>query len=156
MRLLKKLKTLFVPREQEITYSFNVSSRRVNRYVLGNETVNITLREVRVVNVAYPRLTSRDVLLTINDLVGIVEGATLDTDILYILNSISKQSEETLKLNSEVNTVIDTVFGGNQTKTLNLTVMGKGSKIEELKSKSGLEIIKYALSNKLLCAFKEI
>ena len=156
MRLLKKLKTLFVPREQEITYSFNVSSRRVNRYVLGNETVNITLREVRVVNVAYPRLTSRDVLLTINDLVGIVEGATLDTNILYILNSISEQSEETLKLNSEVNTVIDTVFGGNQTKTLNLTVMGKGSKIEELKSKSGLEIIKYALSNKLLCAFKEI
>ena len=156
MGLFKKLKTLFVPREQEITYSFNVSSRRVNRYVLGNETVNITLREVRVVNVAYPRLTSRDVLLTINDLVGIVEGATLDTDILYILNSISKQSEETLKLNSEVNTVIDTVFGGNQTKTLNLTVMGKGSKIEELKSKSGLEIIKYALSNKLLCAFKEI
>ena len=156
MRLFKKLKTLFAPREQEITYSFNVSSRRVNRYVLGNETVNITLREVRVVNVAYPRLTSRDVLLTINDLVGIVEGATLDTDILYILNSISKQSEETLKLNSEVNTVIDTVFGGNQTKTFNLTVMGKGSKIEELKSKSGLEIIKYALSNKLLCAFKEI
>ena len=156
MGLFKKLKTLFVPREQEITYSFNVSSRRVNRYVLGNETVNITLREVRVVNVAYPRLTSRDVLLTINDLVGIVEGATLDTDILYILNSISKQSEETLKLNSEVNTVIDTVFGDNQTKTLNLTVMGKGSKIEELKSKSGLEIIKYALSNKLLCAFKEI
>ena len=156
MGLFKKLKTLFVPREQEITYSFNVSSRRVNRYVLGNETVNITLREVRVVNVAYPRLTSRDVLLTINDLVGIVEGATLDTDILYILNSISEQSEETLKLNSEVNTVIDTVFGGNQTKTLNLTVMGKGSKIEELKSKSGLEIIKYALSNKLLCAFKEI
>lgn len=156
MRLLKKLKTLFVPREQEITYSFNVSSRNVKRYVLGNETVNITLREVRVVNVAYPRLTSRDVLLTINDLVGIVEGATLDTDILHILDSISKQSEETLKLNSEVNTVIDTVFGGNQTKTLNLTVMGKGSKIEELKSKSGLEIIKYALSNKLLCAFKEI
>ena len=156
MGLFKKLKTLFVPREQEITYSFNVSSRRVNRYVLGNETVNITLREVRVVNVAYPRLISRDVLLTINDLVGIVEGATLDTDILYILNSISKQSEETLKLNSEVNTVIDTVFGGNQTKTFNLTVMGKGSKIEELKSKSGLEIIKYALSNKLLCAFKEI
>lgn len=156
MRLFKKLKTLFVPREQEITYSFNVSSRRVNRYVLGNETVNITLREVRVVNVAYPRLTSRDVLLTINDLVGIVEGATLDTDILHILDSISKQSEETLKLNSEVNTVIDTVFGGNQTKTLSLTVMGKGSKIEELKSKSGLEIIKYALSNKLLCAFKEI
>ena len=156
MGLFKKLKTLFVPREQEITFSFNVSSRRVNRYVLGNETVNITLREVRVVNVAYPRLTSRDVLLTINDLVGIVEGATLDTDILYILNSISKQSEKTLKLNSEVNTVIDTVFGGNQTKTLNLTVMGKGSKIEELKSKSGLEIIKYALSNKLLCAFKEI
>lgn len=156
MGLFKKLKTLFVPREQEITYSFNVSSRRVNRYVLGNETVNITLREVRVVNVAYPRLTSRDVLLTINDLVGIVEGATLDTNILYILNSISEQSEETLKLNSEVNTVIDTVFGGNQTKTLNLTVMGKGSKIEELKSKSGLEIIKYALSNKLLCAFKEI
>ena len=156
MGLLKKLKTLFVPREQEITYSFNVSSRRVNRYVLGNETINITLREVRVVNVAYPRLTSRDVLLTINDLVGIVEGATLDTNILYILNSISEQSEETLKLNSEVNTVIDTVFGGNQTKTLNLTVMGKGSKIEELKSKSGLEIIKYALSNKLLCAFKEI
>ena len=156
MRLLKKLKTLFVPREQEITYSFNVSSRRVKRYVLGNETVNITLREVRVVNVAYPRLTSRDILLTINDLVGIVEGATLDTDILHILDSISKQPEETLKLNSEVNTVIDTVFGGNQTKTLNLTVMGKGSKIEELKSKSGLEIIKYALSNKLLCAFKEI
>ena len=156
MGLFKKLKTLFVPREQEITFSFNVSSRRVNRYVLGNETVNITLREVRVVNVAYPRLTSRDVLLTINDLVGIVEGATLDTDILYILNSISEQSEETLKLNSEVNTVIDTVFGGNQTKTLNLTVMGKGNKIEELKSKSGLEIIKYALSNKLLCAFKEI
>ena len=156
MGLFKKLKTLFVPREQEITYSFNVSSRRVNRYVLGNETVNITLREVRVVNVAYPRLTSHDVLLTINDLVGIVENATLDTDILYILNSISGQSEEILKLNSEVNTVIDTVFGGNQTKTLNLTVMGKGSKIEELKSKSGLEIIKYALSNKLLCAFKEI
>ena len=156
MGLFKKLKTLFVPREQEITFSFNVSSRRVNRYVLGNETVNITLREVRVVNVAYPRLTSRDVLLIINDLVGIVEGATLDTDILHILDSISKQSEETLKLNSEVNTVIDTVFGGNQTKTLNLTVMGKGSKIEELKSKSGLEIIKYALSNKLLCAFKEI
>ena len=156
MGLFKKLKTLFVPREQEITFSFNVSSRCVNRYVLGNETVNITLREVRVVNVAYPRLTSRDVLLTINDLVGIVEGATLDTDILHILNSISEQSEETLKLNREVNTVIDTVFGGNQTKTFNLTVMGKGSKIEELKSKSGLEIIKYALSNKLLCAFKEI
>ena len=156
MKLFKKLKTLFVPREQEITYSFNVSNRNVHRYNLANETVNVTLREVRVFNVAYPRLTSRDVLLTINDFVGIVEDATLDTSILHILDSISKQSEETLKLNSEVNTVIDTVFGGNQTKTLNLTVMGKGSKIEELKSKSGLEIIKYALSNKLLCAFKEI
>ena len=156
MKLFKKLKTLFVPREQEITYMFNVSSRNVHRYNLANETVNITLREIRVFNVASPRLTSRDVLLSINDLVGIVEGATLDTSILYILNSISKQSEETLKLNSEVNTVIDTVFGGNQTKTLNLTVMGKGSKIKDLKSKTGLEVIKYALSNKLLCAFKEI
>lgn len=156
MKLFKKLKTLFVPREQEITYMFNVSSRNVHRYNLANETVNIILREVRVFNVVSPRLTSRDVLLTINDLVGIVEGATLDTNILYILNSISEQSEETLKLNSEVNTVIDTVFGGNQTKTLSLTVTGKGSKIEELKSKSGLEIIKYALSNKLLCVFKEI
>ena len=156
MGLFKKLKTLFVPREQEITYSFNVSSRRVNRYVLGNETVNITLREVRVVNVAYPRLTSRDVLLTINDLVGIVEGATLDTDILYILNSISEQSEETLKLNSEVNTVVDTVFKDNQAKTLSLTIIGKGSKIKDLKSKTGLEVIKYILSNKLDCVFKEI
>ena len=156
MGLFKKLKTLFVPREQEITYSFNVSSRRVNRYVLGNETVNITLREVRVVNVAYPRLTSRDVLLTINDLVGIVEGATLDTSILHILDSISKQSEETLKLNSEVNTVMDTVFKDNQTKTLSLTIIGKGSKIKDLKSKTGLEVIKYILSNKLDCVFKEI
>ena len=156
MSLFEKLKTLFVPREQEITYSFNVSSRNVKRYVLGNETVNITLREVRVVNVAYPRLTSRDVLLTINDLVGIVEGATLDTDILYILNSISKQSEETLKLNSEVNTVMDTVFKDNQTKTLSLTIIGKGSKIKDLKSKTGLEVIKYILSNKLDCVFKEI
>ena len=90
MRLFKKLKTLFVPREQEITYMFNVSSRNVHRYNLANETVNITLREVRVFNVASPRLTSRDVLLTINDFVGIVEGVTLDTSILHILNSISK------------------------------------------------------------------
>jgi hypothetical protein len=156
MKLFKKLKTLFVPREQEITYSFNVSNRNVNRYILGNETVNITLREVRVFNVAYPRLTSRDVLLTINDLVGIVEGATLDTSILHILDSISKQSEETLKLNSEVNTVMDTVFKDNQTKTLSLTIIGKGSKIKDLKSKTGLEVIKYILSNKLDCVFKEI
>ena len=156
MKLFKKLKTLFVPREQEITYMFNVSSRNVHRYNLANETVNITLREVRVFNVAYPRLTSRDVLLTINDLVGIVEGATLDTSILHILDSISKQSEETLKLNSEVNTVMDTVFKDNQTKTLSLTIIGKGSKIKDLKSKTGLEVIKYILSNKLDCVFKEI
>ena len=156
MKLFKKLKTLFVPREQEITYMFNVSSRNVHRYNLANETVNVTLREVRVFNVAYPRLTSRDVLLTINDLVGIVEGATLDTSILHILDSISKQSEETLKLNSEVNTVMDTVFKDNQTKTLSLTIIGKGSKIKDLKSKTGLEVIKYILSNKLDCVFKEI
>ena len=156
MKLFKKLKTLFVPREQEITYMFNVSSRNVNRYILGNETVNVTLREVRVFNVASPRLTSRDVLLSINDLVGIVEGATLDTSILHILDSISKQSEETLKLNSEVNTVMDTVFKDNQTKTLSLTIIGKGSKIKDLKSKTGLEVIKYILSNKLDCVFKEI
>nr|DAS77544.1 MAG TPA: hypothetical protein [Caudoviricetes sp.] len=156
MKLFKKLKTLFVPREQEITYMFNVSSRNVHRYNLANETVNITLREVRVFNVAYPRLTSRDVLLTINDLVGIVEGATLDTSILHILDSISKQSEETLKLNSEINTVMDTVFKDNQTKTLSLTIIGKGSKIKDLKSKTGLEVIKYILSNKLDCVFKEI
>lgn len=156
MKLFKKLKTLFVPREQEITYMFNVSSRNVHRYNLANETVNITLREIRVFNVASPRLTSRDVLLSINDLVGIVEGATLDTSILYILNSISKQSEETLKLNSEVNTVMDTVFKDNQTKTLSLTIIGKGSKIKDLKSKTGLEVIKYILSNKLDCVFKEI
>ena len=156
MKLFKKLKTLFVPREQEITYMFNVSSRNVHRYNLANETVNITLREVRVFNVAYPRLTSRDVLLTINDFVGIVEGATLDTSILHILDSISKQSEETLKLNSEVNTVMDTVFKDNQTKTLSLTIIGKGSKIKDLKSKTGLEVIKYILSNKLDCVFKEI
>ena len=156
MRLFKKLKTLFVPREQEITYMFNVSSRNVHRYNLANETVNVTLREVRVFNVAYPRLTSRDVLLTINDFVGIVEGATLDTSILHILDSISKQSEETLKLNSEVNTVMDTVFKDNQTKTLSLTIIGKGSKIKDLKSKTGLEVIKYILSNKLDCVFKEI
>ena len=156
MKLFKKLKTLFVPREQEITYMFNVSSRNVHRYNLANETVNITLREVRVFNVAYPRLTSRDVLLTIDDLVGIVEGATLDTSILHILDSISKQSEETLKLNSEVNTVMDTVFKDNQTKTLSLTIIGKGSKIKDLKSKTGLEVIKYILSNKLDCVFKEI
>lgn len=156
MKLFKKLKTLFVPREQEITYMFNVSSRNVHRYILGNETVNITLREVRVFNVAYPRLTSRDVLLTINDLVCIVEGATLDTSILHILDSISKQSEETLKLNSEVNTVMDTVFKDNQAKTLSLAIIGKGSKIKDLKSKTGLEVIKYILSNKLDCVFKEI
>lgn len=156
MKLFKKLKTLFVPREQEITYMFNVSSRNVHRYNLANETVNITLREIRVFNVASPRLTSRDVLLSINDLVGIVEGATLDTSILHILDSISKQSEETLKLNSEVNTVMDTVFKDNQTKTLSLTIIGKGSKIKDLKSKTGLEVIKYILSNKLDCVFKEI
>ena len=156
MKLFKKLKTLFVPREQEITYMFNVSSRNVHRYNLANETVNITLREVRVFNVASPRLTSRDVLLTINDFVGIVEDATLDTSILHILDSISKQSEETLKLNSEVNTVMDTVFKDNQTKTLSLTIIGKGSKIKDLKSKTGLEVIKYILSNKLDCVFKEI
>ena len=156
MKLFKKLKTLFVPREQEITYMFNVSSRNVHRYNLANETVNITLREIRVFNVAYPRLTSRDVLLTINDFVGIVEDATLDTNILHILDSISKQSEETLKLNSEVNTVMDTVFKDNQTKTLSLTIIGKGSKIKDLKSKTGLEVIKYILSNKLDCVFKEI
>lgn len=156
MKLFKKLKTLFVPREQEITYMFNVSSRNVHRYNLANETVNITLREVRVFNVAYPRLTSRDVLLTINDFVGIVEDATLNTSILHILDSISKQSEETLKLNSEVNTVMDTVFKDNQAKTLSLTIIGKGSKIKDLKSKTGLEVIKYILSNKLDCVFKEI
>ena len=156
MKLFKKLKTLFVPREQEITYMFNVSSRNVHRYSLANETVNITLREVRVFNVASPRLTSRDVLLSIDDLVGIVEDATLDTSILHILDSISKQSEETLKLNSEVNTVMDTVFKDNQTKTLSLTIIGKGSKIKDLKSKTGLEVIKYILSNKLDCVFKEI
>ena len=156
MRLFKKLKTLFVPREQEITYMFNVSSRNVHRYNLANETVNITLREVRVFNVASPRLTSRDVLLTINDLVGIVEGATLDTSILHILNSISKQLEETLKLNSEVNRLINITFGDDHAKTLSLTVKGKGNKIKDLKSKSGLEVIKHVLSNKLDCEFKQI
>lgn len=156
MRLFKKLKTLFVPREQEITFSFNVSSRNVNRYVLGNETVNIILREVRVFNVAYPRLTSCDVLLNINDLVGIVEGVTLDTSILYILNSISKQSEETLKLNSEVNTLLNITFKDDHAKTFKLTVKGKGSKIKDLKSKSGLEVIKHVIVNKLDCEFKEI
>ena len=156
MKLFKKLKTLFVPREQEITYSFNVSNRNVNRYILGNETVNITLREIRVFNVAYPRLTSRDVLLSINDLVGIVEGATLDTSILHILDSVSKQSEETLKLNNEVNTLINITFRDDHAKTLNLTVKGKGSKIKDLKSKSGLEVIKHVIVNKLDCEFKEI
>lgn len=156
MRLFKKLKTLFVPREQEITYSFNVSNRNVKRYILGNEPVNITLREIRVFNVTYPRLTSRDVLLTINDLVGIVEDVTLDTGILYILDSISKQSEETLKLNSEVNRLINITFRDDHAKTFNLTVKGKGSKIKDLKSKSGLEVIKYVIANKLDCEFKEI
>ena len=156
MKLFKKLKTLFVPREQEITYMFNVSSRNVHRYNLANETINITLREVRVFNVASPRLTSCDVLLSINDLVGIVEGATLDTSILHILNSISKQSEETLKLNSEVNRLINITFGEDHAKTYSLTVKGKGSKIKDLKSKSGLEVIKHVLSNKLDCKFKEI
>ena len=156
MRLFKKLKTLFVPREQEITYSFNVSNRNVNRYILGNETVNVTLREVRVFNVTYPRLTSRDVLLSINDLVGIVEGATLDTSILHILDSISKQSEETLKLNSEVNTLLNITFRDDHAKTFKLTVKGKGSKIKDLKTKSGLEVIKYVIANKLDCEFKEI
>ena len=156
MKLFKKLKTLFVPREQEITYMFNVSSRNVHRYNLANETVNITLREVRVFNVASPRLTSCDVLLNINDLVGIVEGAVLDTSILYILNSISKQSEETLKLNSEVNRLINNVFKDDHAKTLSLTVKGKGSKIKDLKSKSGLEVIKHVIANKLDCEFKEI
>lgn len=156
MRLFKKLKTLFVPREQEITYMFNVSSRNVHRYNLANETVNITLREVRVFNVASPRLTSCDVLLNINDLVGIVEGAVLDTSILYILNSISKQSEETLKLNSEVNRLINITFRDDYAKTYSLTVKGKGSKIKDLKSKSGLEVIKYVIANKLDCEFKEI
>ena len=156
MRLFKKLKTLFVPREQEITYMFNVSSRNVHRYNLANETVNITLREVRVFNVAYPRLTSRDVLLTINDLVGIVEGATLDTSILHILDSISKQSEETLKLNSEVSTLLNITFRDDLAKTLSLTVKGKGSKIKDLKTKSGLEVIKHVIANKLNCEFKEI
>lgn len=156
MRLFKKLKTLFVPREQEITYSFNISNRNVNRYILGNETVNVTLREVRVFNVAYPRLTSRDVLLTINGFVGIVEGATLDTSILHILDSISKQSEETLKLNSEVNTLLNITFRDDHVKTFKLTVKGKGSKIKDLKTKSGLEVIKHVLSNKLDCEFKEI
>ena len=156
MRLFKKLKTLFVPREQEITYMFNVSSRNVHRYNLANETVNITLREVRVFNVASPRLTSRDVLLSINDLVGIVEGAVLDTSILYILDFISKQSEETLKLNSEVNRLINITFRDDHAKTLSLTVKGKGSKIKDLKSKNGLEVIKHVLSNKLDCEFKQI
>ena len=156
MKLFKKLKTLFVPREQEITYMFNVSSRNVHRYNLANETVNITLREVRVFNVASPRLTSCDVLLNINDLVGIVEGAVLDTSILYILNSISKQSEETLKLNSEVNRLINNTFRDDHAKTYSLTVKGKGSKIKDLKSKSGLEVIKHVLSNKLDCEFKQI
>ena len=156
MKLFKKLKTLFVPREQEITYSFNVSNRNVNRYILGNETVNITLREVRVFNVAYPRLTSRDVLLTINDLVGIVEGATLDTSILHILNSISKQSEETLKLNSEVSTLLNITFKDDHAKTYSLTVKGKGNKIKDLKTKSGLEVIKHVIANKLDCEFKQI
>ena len=156
MRLFKKLKTLFVPREQEITFSFNVSSRNVHRYSLANETVNITLREVRVFNVTSPRLTSRDVLLTINDFVGIVEGATLDTSILHILDSISKQSEETLKLNSEVNTLLNITFKDDHAKTFKLTVKGKGSKIKDLKSKSGLEVIKHVIVNKLDCEFKEI
>ena len=156
MKLFKKLKTLFVPREQEITYMFNVSSRNVHRYNLANETVNITLREVRVFNVASLRLTSCDVLLSINDLVGIVEGAVLDTSILYILNSISKQSEETLKLNSEVNRLINITFRDDYAKTYSLTVKGKGSKIKDLKSKSGLEIIKHVIANKLDCEFKEI
>ena len=156
MKLFKKLKTLFVPREQEITYMFNVSSRNVHRYNLANETVNITLREIRVFNVASPRLTSRDVLLSINDLVGIVEGATLDTSILYILNSISKQSEETLKLNSEVNRLINITFRDDHAKTYSLTVKGKGNKIKDLKSKRGLEVIKHVLSNKLDCEFKQI
>ena len=156
MKLFKKLKTLFVPREQEITYSFNVSNRNVNRYSLANETVNITLREVRVFNVASPRLTSCDVLLSINDLVGVVEGAVLDTSILYILNSVSKQSEETLKLNSDVNRLINNVFKDDHAKTLSLTVKGKGSKIKDLKTKSGLEVIKHVIANKLDCEFKEI
>jgi len=135
---------------------FNVSSRNVHRYNLANETVNITLREVRVFNVASPRLTSYDVLLSINDLVGIVEGALLDTSILYILNSISKQSEETLKLNSEVNRLINIAFRDDHAKTYSLTVKGKGSKIKDLKSKSGLEVIKHVIANKLDCEFKEI
>lgn len=156
MKLFKKLKTLFVPREQEITYSFNISNRNVNRYILGDETVNITLREVRVFNVASPRLTSRDVLLNINDLVGIVEGATLDTSILHILDSISKQSEETLKLNSEVNTLLNITFRDDLAKTFKLTVKGKGNKIKDLKTKSGLEVIKHVIANKLDCEFKEI
>ena len=156
MKLFKKLKTLFVPREQEITYMFNVSSRNVHRYNLANETVNITLREVRVFNVASPRLTSCDVLLSINDLVGIVEGAVLDTSILYILNSISKQSEETLKLNSEVNRLINITFKDDHAKTLSLTVKGKGNKIKDLKIKSGLEVIKHVIANKLDCEFKQI
>ena len=156
MKLFKKLKTLFAPREQEITYSFNISNRNVNRYILGNETVNVTLREVRVFNVAYPRLTSRDVLLTINDFVGIVEGATLDTSILHILDSISKQSEETFKLNSEVNTLLNIIFRDDHAKTYSLTVKGKGNKIKDLKTKSGLEVIKHVIANKLDCEFKEI
>lgn len=156
MKLFKKLKTFFTPKEREVTYLFNVSSRNTNRYLLGNETVNIVLREVRVFNVKYPRLTSQDVLLSINDLVGIVKHATLDSGILYTINTISKQSEETLKLNSEVSKLLDFVFKDDYAKTFTLTVKGKGEKMKDLKTKSGLDVIKHVITNKLDCSFKEI
>ena len=156
MRLLNILKTLFVPREQEITYSFNVSTGNVNRYVLGDETVNITLREVRVFNIENPRLTSRDVILNMNNVVGIVYDATLVTGILYIISAVSRQSEETLKLNSEVHELLDNAFKDDHAKTFTLIVKGKGDKIKDLKSKTGLEVIKHVIVNKLDYEFKEI
>ena len=156
MKLFKKLKTFFAPKEREVTYLFNVSSRNTNRYLLGNETVNIVLREVRVFNVKYPRLSSQDVLLSINNLVGIVKHATLDSGILYTINTISKQSEETLKLNSEVSKLLDFVFKDDHAKTFTLTVKGKGEKMKDLKTKSGLDVIKHVITNKLDCNFKEI
>ena len=156
MRLPNILKTLFVPREQEITYSFNVSTGNVNRYVLGDGTVNITLREVRVFNTANPRLTSRDMILDINGVVGIVSDATLVTGILYIVSAVSRQSEETLKLNNEVRELLDNAFKDDHAKTFTLIVKGKGDKIKDLKSKTGLEVIKHVIINKLDYEFKEI
>ena len=156
MRLLNILKTLFIPREQEITYSFNVNTGNVNRYVLGDEMVNITLREVRVFNIRNPRLSKRDVILDINGVVGIVSDATLVTGILYIISAVSRQSEETLKLNNEVRELLDNAFKDDHAKTFILIVKGKGDKIKDLRSKTGLEVIKHVIVNKLDYEFKEI